>query len=117
MPERFLEQVGDQSASDVRFQFEIIKGLAESVREQTKAILRMQEQQTDIVARLERIEAKETAEQLSRLTLRVEVLEATDQRRQGASGVIAAIMKAPVLGWAVGVATAIWAIATGRLEL
>lgn len=118
MPDRILEALDQaQSPNDLRFQFDVIKGLAESVRSQTAVLMRLQEQQTDIVARLERIEAKETAEQVAALKARVEALEKTEHRREGASAVITAILKSPVIGWAVGAGSAIWAVATGRLHL
>lgn len=107
----------DQQPNDLRFQFEIIKGLSESVREQTSVMLRMQEQQTDIVARLERIEAKATAEQVAALLVRVDNLEASEHRREGAINVVGAILKSPAIGWIVGGATFIWAVVTGRFDL
>lgn len=106
-----------QTPNDLRFQFEIIKGLAESVRTQTDAIMRMQEMQTDIVARLERIEAKETAERVAGLLARVDALEAAEHRREGAFHVVTAILKSPSVGWLVGGATFVWGIMTGRVHL
>jgi hypothetical protein len=106
-----------QHPNDLRFQFEIIKGLAESVRTQTAAILGMKDQQTDIVARLERIEAKEVAELLAALIVRVEALEDTELRREGGARVITAVIKSPIVGWVVGGATFMWAVLTGRIHL
>lgn len=117
MPNRELDPLFDQSPNDLRFQFEIIKGLAESVRAQTNAILGMKDQQTDIVARLERIEAKEVTESLAALILRVDALEDTELRREGGAKVITAIAKSPIVGWIVGGATFVWAVITGRIHL
>lgn len=48
---------------------------------------------------------------------RVAVLEADKNKRDGASGIINALMKSPALGWLVGAATTAWAVITGRLHL
>lgn len=117
MPNREIDPLFDQGANDVRFQFEIIKGLSESVRSQTSVMMQMQAQQTDIVARLERIEAKQTAEQLAALQVRVDVLEDNELRREGGNRVIREIVKSPFLAWAVGGATFVWAALTGRVDL
>jgi hypothetical protein len=117
MPNSNLEPLFEQQPNDLRFQFEIIKGLSESVRTQTSVMMQMQAQQTDIVARLERIEAKQTAEQLAALALRVDALEDTELRREGSNRVIMAIAKSPFLAWAVGGATFVWAVMTGRIDL
>ena len=54
---------------------------------------------------------------LDALDRRVGKLESGEARREGASGVLAAIMKSPTLGWLVGAITTVWAVATGRLHL
>jgi hypothetical protein len=48
---------------------------------------------------------------------RVAVLEARDQRREGAQGVVAAVMRSPALGWLVGAAISAWAILTGKVHI
>lgn len=106
-----------QAPNDLRFQFEIIKGLSESVREQTSVMLRMQEQQTDIVARLERIEAKATAEQVAALLVRVDTLEAAEHRREGAFHLVGTIMKSPFVAWLAAIGAGVWAIASGKVEI
>jgi hypothetical protein len=58
-----------------------------------------------------------TGLKLDALAARVAALEAADNRRQGASGLMAMIMKSPALGWLVGAAVTAWAILTGRLHL
>jgi uncharacterized coiled-coil protein SlyX len=117
VPNSHLDPLLDQGANDLRFQFEIIKGLSESVRTQTSVMMRMQEQQTDIVARLERIEAKETAQQVKELLARVDSLEAAEQRREGGAKVITAIAKSPAIGWLFAAAAFLWSVITGRLHL
>ena len=58
-----------------------------------------------------------TGMKLDALASRVAALEASDNRRQGASGVMAMIMKSPALGWLVGAAVTAWAILTGKVHL
>lgn len=90
-----------QTPDDIRFQFEIIKNLGESVRQQTKALGDLHAQQTEILIRLERIEANKINEQVAAIQAKVEVLEADRLRRDGASGVIQALLRSPVVGWVV----------------
>lgn len=51
------------------------------------------------------------------LTARIATLETKDNRREGATGVLSAIMRSPTLGWIVGGLTTIWLAVTGRLDL
>lgn len=57
------------------------------------------------------------AAKLDALGVRVMQLETERNRRDGATGVVAAIMKSPAIGWAVGGATFLWGILTGRIHL
>lgn len=57
------------------------------------------------------------AQKLDALGMRVMTLESERSRRDGASGLMAAIMRAPAVGWMVGAVTTVWAILTGRLHL
>jgi hypothetical protein len=57
------------------------------------------------------------SQSVTALGLRVSALEAKDQRREGASGVLAVVLRSPTMGWIVGGATTIWALVTGRLHL
>lgn len=94
-------QDGHRPDTEVRFEFEIIKHLSESIRAQTEMISRMQTQQADILVRLERIEAKEHGEQLAACIARITVLEEEYQRRQGRDGLVAAFFRSPVVAWVV----------------
>ena len=102
--------------NDIRFQFEIIKGLGESVRLQTTALANLQKGQLDIVERLARIEARDHAEALATLRVEVDALKADKQRRDGASGIVHAILKSPVLAWVVAIAGFIWYEITGKAK-
>lgn len=57
------------------------------------------------------------AMKLDALGTRVMQLEAKDSRRDGATGVIQALLKSPTLGWLVGAAISAWAILTGRVQI
>lgn len=57
------------------------------------------------------------AQKLDQLAVRVGSLETERNRRDGASGVLAAILKSPAIGWMVGGATFLWGILTGRIHL
>lgn len=48
---------------------------------------------------------------------RVIALETDRNRRDGATGVIGAIMRSPALGWLVGAAITAWAILTGKVHI
>lgn len=45
---------------------------------------------------------------------RIDALEAERDKRAGATGVLAWIVKSPALGWLAGAATAVWAVLHGR---
>jgi hypothetical protein len=63
MPDRF-ENV---NPNDLRFQFEIIRQLAESVRGQSAVMADMQKTQVNMIERLARIEANRTNEDVARI--------------------------------------------------
>jgi len=50
------------------------------------------------------------------LEARVTALETDKNKRDGASGIIATIMKSPTIGWLVGAAVSAWAILTGKVH-
>lgn len=107
--ERYFQD-GHRPDQEVRFEFEIIKHLSESIRTQTDMISKMQTQQSDILIRLERIEAKEHGEQLAACLARVDVLEQDYHRRNGRDGLVAAIFKSPMIAWLVVAAGAVYTV-------
>lgn len=65
----------------------------------------------------ERLLTAPTSSDFEKLSKRVDALEAKEDRRDGATGLGAAILKSPVLGWAVGIiAAALAAIKGGLLK-
>ena len=59
----------------------------------------------------------ETPAKLTALEIRVTALETERNRRDGATGIVAAILKSPSFGWLVGGAGTVWALVTGRIHL
>jgi len=57
------------------------------------------------------------ATDMAEIKLRVTALETERNRRDGATGIIQAIVKSPAVGWMVGGATFVWALLTGRVHL
>lgn len=51
------------------------------------------------------------------LALRVAQLEAANSRREGATGVLAAVARSPAVAWLVSGVVTLWAILTGRIHL
>ena len=103
---RRLEHVMNQdtyerSPDDIRFQFDVIKELAASVRELTNHMSRQQEQIAEALISLERIEAREHTEQIKALETKIELLETDYHRRVGRDGFIASIFKSPLVAWVV----------------
>lgn len=77
---RVLHQ-GDPN--DTRFQFEVIKQLAESVKVNAETLRGVQENLVRMIERLARIEERETHEAVAGLTGRVAVLELDKARTEG----------------------------------
>jgi len=48
---------------------------------------------------------------------RLGALEVEKHRRDGAQGLMMAMLKSPTLGWLVGVAAAAWAVLTGKVDI
>jgi hypothetical protein len=57
------------------------------------------------------------SQKLDALGIRVAALETERSRRDGATGVLQAIMKSPAIAWLVGAAVTAWAILTGKVNL
>lgn len=53
--------------------------------------------------------AGDTQSELAALKLRVVALETERNRRDGATGIVGALLKSPAIGWLVGAAAAVWA--------
>ena len=73
-------------------------------------------QKVDALATLAAISSALPAD-IAAMNVRVTALEVDRNKRDGATGVIAVILRSPTFGWIVGGATALWALVTGRLEL
>lgn len=78
--------------NDTRFQFEVIKQLAESVRVNGEVMRDMQQTQVVILERLARIEEHRVHEAVSALAARVDALERTRDEQRGAAGLRKAVM-------------------------
>lgn len=57
------------------------------------------------------------AADMAELKIRVTALETERNRRDGATGIVQAIVKSPAIGWMVGGATFVWTVLTGRVHL
>jgi len=79
-------QGGDPS--DTRFQFEIIKGLAESIRQLTGSIQKMQETQVNMLERLATLEAGKVTSRIDDVEARIDALFQDKDRRDGALGML-----------------------------
>lgn len=55
-------------------------------------------------------------QKIEALSVRVAALEAANERRTGAAGVVQMILKSPALAWLVGAAITGWAVLTGRVH-
>lgn len=53
----------------------------------------------------------------SALDVRLAALEADRNRRDGATGIVALILKSPALGWLAGAAISAWVILTGKVHV
>lgn len=57
-----------------------------------------------------------TGAKVDALGMRVSALEASENRRVGANGLFALVMKSPVVAWMILLAGAIWAFVTNKLH-
>lgn len=90
MPDRLLAA---STESDTRFQYEIIKSLADSVRQQSDVLRDVQKTQVGMLERLAKIEANRINENVAELRAnvnaacdRIDKLEQDKDRRDGAMG-------------------------------
>jgi hypothetical protein len=93
MPDRVISP-----EADTRFQYEIIKGLAESVRQMAASMSDLQKTQIDMLVRLARLEENKVGDELiamrattAALSIRVDALESDKDRRDGAIGALGAL--------------------------
>jgi GTPase len=63
------------------------------------------------------IKGADAPTKVTALEVRVTALETERNRRDGATGVIASMMKSPAVGWLVGAAVTAWAMLTGRMHV
>lgn len=80
--------------AEVRFQYDVIKGLAESVRQMAQNMAELQKTQIDMLVRLARLEENKVGEELitmkaatAALAIRVDALESAEDQRKGAYSV------------------------------
>ena len=83
---------------DIRFQFEIIKGLSESIRDLASSVRDMQKTQVGMLERLATLEANKVGEAVATLALsvttqevRIDELFAEKYKRDGAFGMLRTI--------------------------
>jgi|GEM_PF-2744815 len=113
MPDRVLASL---DPSDLRFQYDVIKGLAESVRQMAANMSDLQKTQVDMLVRLARLEENKVGDELvamkaatAALTVRVDALESDKDRRDGALGMLGTIKSwAPFLAMVFSAACALW---------
>jgi len=102
--------------ADTRFQYDIIKGLADSVRQMATNMAELQKTQVDMLVRLARLEENKVGDELiamkaatTALTIRIDALESDKDRRDGALGALGAIRQwAPFLAMLFSAACALW---------
>lgn len=99
-----------EDPSDLRFQFETIRHLAESTRQLASNVSSLQGMAADIVERLARIEANEVNSRVKALELKVADLEGERNQRVGMQRVVEWIFKSPMVGWVIGAGATIWLI-------
>lgn len=68
-----MRELFQGEVNDIRFQFEVIKNLADSVRQQTEVVRGIQTTQVSMLERLARIEANRINETVAKIEERVEV--------------------------------------------
>lgn len=79
--------------NDTRFQFEVVKQLAESVRVQGEVMRDVQQAMTQMLERLARIEEHKVHESVSKLSARVDAIERKHAIEEGAASVKDTLMK------------------------
>lgn len=93
MVEDVLRVLHQGDPSDTRFQFEIIKGLSESIRDLAKGMRDVQSTQVNMLERLARLEANTVGETVGKLEERINILESDKDRRDGAGSFLGGMFK------------------------
>lgn len=105
-PRKFVMPVDEMGA--VR-QMEV-----EAFRQIADGIKHLNTDMRDVRERLIRIESNQLDRTVKSHSDRIDALERDRDKKQGAEGVLLAVLKSPVVGWVVGVVIAAWAIVNGR---
>jgi len=111
MPDRVIS-----AEADTRFQYDVIKNLADSVRQMATNMADLQKTQIDMLVRLARLEENKVGDELVAmkastvaLSIRVDALESDKDRRDGALGLLGAIKSwAPFLAMLFSAASVLW---------
>lgn len=85
-PFRVLYQGGDPN--DTRFQFEIIKGLSESIRQMAEQMGHLQRTQVSMLERLATLEAGKVGARMDAMGVKIDALFKDKDRRDGALGML-----------------------------
>lgn len=98
-PLAIYQQPGEP-ADEARFRYEIIKGLAESVRELTKGVASMQETQVSMLQRLATLEANKVGIEIrdikagvAALIIKVDALESIRDKAEGRNSTLTWFLK------------------------
>lgn len=106
------------SEGDLRFQFDVIKGLADSIRQMTGQMADMQKTQVDMLVRMARLEENKVGDALVKLEgsvaaqeVRIDALFRDKDRRDGAMGVIGAVKGWwPIIVTIASLVSALWLV-------
>lgn len=104
----------DVDPKDFRFQYDVIKGLSDSIRTMTSALLEQQKTLGEIVERLVRIESNKVDSRVTTLEAKVEQLEAERNQRTGMAKVAEWIFKSPLVGWLAAAGAGAWLMISGK---
>lgn len=122
MPDIFT-QTSDEKVSQLAL-IESIRSLSDSMtalrgdmRDDKKILQEVRESLIRIEGADHPSKIRENKLAINSLAVRVAALEAHQNKREGVTGFVNAIMKSPALGWFVGAATAVWAVLSGKVNL
>lgn len=100
--------------TEVRFQYDVIKGQSESIRVMTGALMEQQKTLGEIVERLVRIESNEVDSRVKAIEAEIEHIKAERNQRAGMAKLMEWIFKSPLMGWIVGAAATVWFLLNGK---